>query len=167
MRHISMKRRIRLPRRAMVGLSATAAATALALTLSGHALPPPATADPNSGTWDPAKYDNCVRSYPVGQNLDRWLNQCCVQSGGIWREDLPQPSPPANYGARCVAPPPGSASPTRQVPSGIGEETLTPQRPRPIPVPPNIGSETFTETPVPTPYPTPTTSTTVMAPPGH
>jgi hypothetical protein len=151
MRHISVKNRRRLPQLVMAALSATATVTAfaVALTVGENALPhsATATAEPNSGAWDVISYDNCVHSYPYDKTLDmnRWLDHihwCCVQTGGVWQE----------VGAKCVAPP-GDASASGQVPP-VGEETLTPQRPRPIPIPSDIGTAPATLTqPVTTPYP--------------
>jgi uncharacterized membrane protein len=134
MRHIRVKNHRRLARLVMAALSAAATTTALALTLGGHPLPPPATAEPpNCGVWNPGKQD------------------CQAPPGNppASRHDL------SDIGTETF-----TTSRRHPIPSDIGTETITPSWPRPIDVPSDIGTETFTpqvsppySTPTGTPYP--------------
>jgi hypothetical protein len=155
MRHISDKRRIRLPQLAIAALFATA--TALALGAHTLAIPSIARAEK---VWDIETYDDCMNGVAGDQintsiNQQKFMNQkCCEYSGGVFQDD--------GYLGKCVAPPaePAPAG-SRHDTSDIGTETLTPSPPR-THAPSDIGTATFTPAATPTPPPTPATT---QAPP--
>jgi hypothetical protein len=106
MRHTSIKSHIRVPRRAIAGLSATT------LAFGGLGLAAVASTLPNSDVLDIEAYEDCLRH----------IDPCCDDAGGV------------SSGKDCAAPS-GKAPASRHDPSDIGTETFTPVY-TPTPPPP-------------------------------